>query len=733
MNRERLDHILVRRGLVTEAQIQRALQRQRARGGRLGANLVYLEMLSEDDLATALGDQFGVPPFCPGRDKVEPYALARVPNVLIERLQAFPFALDRARNVLRVVVADPSDEHIRAEIEGCPGVGPVELCVTGESTLRRLLNQYLRGLDGSGALDRIVELPDLFGGEPAAVLPPVDVGAGPGEPQRRVLLVSRQASLATFLAPVLEREGCALLLASDPTAAAPLLKPGVVDQVLVGRELLDEFGEWVRSGKVPRPRGEIGVFDSLRRALLEQPANYDRMAAALLRSVQLLAELRDAGGSASPYERMCQDVRRFGSEMGLRRLAIDGLQVAVHLLRSQEPESVRRTHTRGPTAGAAGGPAGARGGQPGQGGHGGGLALVDFDRTLDMARRLDFPWDVEGALRSFLELITELHPGDAEGDGVHGAAAAADGPALGRGESLAAAQLLALVWLRHVAIEPVAEADGVETLRSRLRSAAARVAPIDMIEAYLRWIEVESGGRMNEAKQVLVVGSDHPDTRAFVAQLGSAGYRTVRVRELAEAEALCQRHPPAVVLVDYDSFGERARSFRRRLRVQGLILCYAWTHQPRPSLHIDLLDAGYVDVFAPPFIHDVIAARIARSLAELDLRAAELEQRSGFTASFTAFHFIELIQAMGQSQRSARIVLSGGDGETAEVYLQQGQMIFARCGRKAGEEAVYRIVAWGEKGSFRVESPESFPAPNIKNNNESVLLEGCRRLDESLV
>src|SRR5271154_5509211 len=53
----RFGDILVRQGLVTPADVQAALARQREHRGALGANLIALRRLTVDQLVTALQDQ----------------------------------------------------------------------------------------------------------------------------------------------------------------------------------------------------------------------------------------------------------------------------------------------------------------------------------------------------------------------------------------------------------------------------------------------------------------------------------------------------------------------------------------------------------------------------------------------------------------------------------------------------------------------------------------------------
>jgi hypothetical protein len=58
----KLGEILVKQGLLTEAQLASALTHQLARGARLGSYLIEHNILTTDQVALALAEQYGVAP-----------------------------------------------------------------------------------------------------------------------------------------------------------------------------------------------------------------------------------------------------------------------------------------------------------------------------------------------------------------------------------------------------------------------------------------------------------------------------------------------------------------------------------------------------------------------------------------------------------------------------------------------------------------------------------------------
>jgi hypothetical protein len=65
--------------------------------------------------------------------------------------------------------------------------------------------------------------------------------------------------------------------------------------------------------------------------------------------------------------------------------------------------------------------------------------------------------------------------------------------------------------------------------------------------------------------------------------------------------------------------------------------------------------------------------------------------------------------------------------------LENGQLINGICGKLKGSDAICRVITWEEDGEYSVEPVDAFPEPNIAQPLESILMEGCRILDESRV
>ena len=66
-----------------------------------------------------------------------------------------------------------------------------------------------------------------------------------------------------------------------------------------------------------------------------------------------------------------------------------------------------------------------------------------------------------------------------------------------------------------------------------------------------------------------------------------------------------------------------------------------------------------------------------------------------------------------------------------DKFLQRnGQMVYSKYGEVEGVDATYKIIGWGDNGSFKIEHAQKFPPDNISLPNDFIIMEGCRQMDE---
>jgi len=728
----RLDQVLGELGFVTDAEIRSALHRQRSHGGRLGENLVELGHLSRNQLMQALSRQFGLP-WRHLEVKDIPSELAeRIPHPGIHGGLMVPLSWDAEAGNLVLAVNDPADVEALQALRSEFGASGLELYLVSDQELagvRQALAAPGEEAPGEKAHEteaheteaqgeaahseaaqgeaahgeaahgdvRNIELSELPSPDAPGPETPPEPSETDASAARRVLMITPAPQNRSFLPTVFAREGVELDVVDGFDQVAEALKARHFDAVLVDAERAESLQMWVRGGKLPPLPPDVGVFPSVSGALLANPVPYAEVVRSLQAMVEALAELRTRDQQTPPpYGLLSRDARALARAEGLPTVAIDALHLAVHLLLPPRPT----VPSAGPRAPGVQGP------------------FEAFSSSRELVVRMRFPWPMEEMMDRTLALF--LGGGTAEPPG-------RVDPRVVR-----AAQILALVWFHHILTPSGTEGEdeGLQ-MRTVLRRAGTRLAPLDLVEAYLRVMEERGkAGDVGDAAQVLLVGADR--VRALGTRLARSGLRPVVTQDLMDAQAMAERRTPDAILVDDAAIPGPVDPFARVAKLDAALLLYVITDSSDPSYTLGLLEAGIDDVFSPPHDLDLVAARVVRAVASRSrIRSAFRVRGGAFSATLQAFSFLDLVQRLHHGHKSVRIELSRpSTGEEAVLFLDGGRPVHAASGDQVGPEVIYRVMAWGDDGEFTVHAESDIPPPTLREPLEALLMEGRRRLDE---
>jgi hypothetical protein len=134
-----LARILRDRGVVTERQLQEAIQHQVLYGGRLGTSLYELGFITEERLQSALARAHGVPGLIVDLREIQPEAVALVPKALAARHKVFPYRVKG--KTLFLLMVDPGDHAAVAKVGYSLGY-IVKPAVVPEFRMIQLLRDY---------------------------------------------------------------------------------------------------------------------------------------------------------------------------------------------------------------------------------------------------------------------------------------------------------------------------------------------------------------------------------------------------------------------------------------------------------------------------------------------------------------------------------------------------------------------------------------------------------------
>jgi type IV pilus assembly protein PilB len=149
----RLGDQLIAGNLITEAQLQKALEMQRDSGGLLGEVLVSIGALNEQSLAHALASFFGFDVANLRRDNVDPTMINYLPENIAREYVAFPVRMEDEN--LFIAVAEPS-EQLRDILSKASGK-QVKLLISPLSDIRWAIDSNYRALGTVAQLVQVFE------------------------------------------------------------------------------------------------------------------------------------------------------------------------------------------------------------------------------------------------------------------------------------------------------------------------------------------------------------------------------------------------------------------------------------------------------------------------------------------------------------------------------------------------------------------------------------------------
>jgi type IV pilus assembly protein PilB len=146
--RVRIGELLLKEKRLTPEQLQEALNYQRSNGGKLGANLVKLGYVRDEEITSLLSKQFGVPSIALADFEIEPAIIKLVPAETARRYQILP--LSRSGPTLTIAMTDPTNVFAMDDVKFMTGYN-LEPVVASEMELMEALDKYYGSTNGSGA------------------------------------------------------------------------------------------------------------------------------------------------------------------------------------------------------------------------------------------------------------------------------------------------------------------------------------------------------------------------------------------------------------------------------------------------------------------------------------------------------------------------------------------------------------------------------------------------------
>ncbi len=154
--RKKLGQILIDAGLITEKILEESLKKAAATGARIGEVLVSEGYLTEDSIAKALGEQYGIPYIGESLLNAERHFVERIPAELAYKLNAIP--IYETPQEVTIAIVDPLDILVMDELKKL-FKKRIKTVVTTEKLMKQALDKFFttKGED----LDKVLKQIDI--------------------------------------------------------------------------------------------------------------------------------------------------------------------------------------------------------------------------------------------------------------------------------------------------------------------------------------------------------------------------------------------------------------------------------------------------------------------------------------------------------------------------------------------------------------------------------------------
>ncbi len=164
----RLAEMLVRDNVITQDELEHALELQEKQGGSLGSILIDNKYANEWEIAAAIGKQLNVPFITLSHYEIDPSILKSIPEDLVRKYQIVP--IDKTGDTLTVALSDPSNIYLLDELRLLTNCKIVPV-ISFESDIKEAIERYYP--KSESALDEMLkEISD----EETAVLEALESG-----------------------------------------------------------------------------------------------------------------------------------------------------------------------------------------------------------------------------------------------------------------------------------------------------------------------------------------------------------------------------------------------------------------------------------------------------------------------------------------------------------------------------------------------------------------------------
>ena len=613
------------------------------------------------------------------------------------------------------ITSEPSraDEVVRAPAR--PAKQKESIDIGLEPSQKSPKSIYLGGLDvfpGDDNLQRegMKQPEGKHGEEQPEVSKPVSaVKEKPKEAKkfhRKMLVVEPHEQIRKFITKLFGREGYEVKGVADRDSALPAVQFEPFDVVVIKEKILGEGSEFEEKLKQVAPNIELDVIKDYGSAVMGETRLYYKLIESFFESLDVVIGLMemDREGLQGHTHEVAKYAKLIAQKLGLSRREIDETVMGAYAHEVGKKGLAHKTILN--------------------------TLMGDSEKealkdTIDIPTRLlgaaNLPMDIQRALSNAFERF--------DGKGFPGKLAGEDIPM--------SARILAIVdSFAHLTVVGWNNRKyGIADAIGFLQEHAGKLFDPKLVDTIAQVVRDDLFvGRMDAAKEHILIADDEADLSTLLElKFVNAGFQVSTARNGEDALAKARQNRPDFILAEIDLPRMDGFKFIEALKKSdmGDIPFLYLSRKDDPSLITKSFDLGAEDVINKPVRMEVLYAKVQRIMERIKRTkkaAAPAGQVGGVSGSLSEMSLPDIVQILGAGRRTCLLTINH-NSEKAEIYLEEGRIVNTVYKEMKGEEAFYAIIGW-EEGSFNINPEVKIAERLINKNNDSLMLEGLRRLDE---
>jgi len=699
-SKKRLDEILLDEELISPEQIQEALLRQKAQGGKFGSQLLYCRHINEETLLNALEIQFGCPGVVISKCDVPEILIQMIPLKVALSRKVLPFDYNPETNILKVACDDPNDQKMIDEITFISRGKNVEFYVAVELSLVTAISKYYQNKDVNLDDNLLLEIPDILTESGHISIAGENNQAAPDEEEiPRVLLITDEVYTTQHIQSLLERDKYEVIIAETCEEALSIIQNKTFDTILVKDTICDStpgFNDRIR--KIS-PCTRIAKYQKISSLLLKDP-NTILQQDLLVKNFDLILSLLSSQAGLSSNHSV--NVGRYADRL-CRKMNL--------------PENIR-------------------------------ILIINAAYLHDFAKyyyRLENNSDNRMAIGLTVRLLGSVSYQPEILNMLSGMYAGIQNqnPEILPIDFLGANILTIVDLFCEMLQDEELTFEKSEIMKRKIRDMSGRMVLPEVAEAFIGLmqddlIDSQVDGRKT---QVMIFAEDPMLRTPLNLRLENEGFRTILPETSDEIIKLYKRCAPDMMMFAFSGNVESINEFLDNLSSNGIKFndtpTYLMVNASLLAQLTNVLENGIEDIIANEDNLDFLMTKLRKIKIKLEThnKNGQKNNRSGAQGRLLDMSLIDLIQALGPGQKTAKLTIhpNVSEDKNLTIYLNQGAIIFAKFEELTGPQAVYEGLTWID-GTWEIEpiTVNDMPEPNIQISNESILMEGCQLMDEKL-